>query len=50
MTIRIMVTKGTQSALIPTTFPSVDVAEYAINWYSKAPEFSGCTFRVVVEA
>jgi hypothetical protein len=50
MTIRIMVTKGTQSMIMPVTFPSESVAEYAIEWYKRAPEFSGCIFRIVVEA
>ena len=50
MTVRIMVTKGTQSMVMPVTFPSESVAEYAIEWYKRAPEFAGCTFRIVVEA
>lgn len=45
----IAITKGTQTLIAPVSFPDKSFAEYAIEWYKRAPEFAGCTFKIVIE-
>lgn len=45
----IMVIKGSQALTMPVSFPDISTAEYAIEWYRRAPEFARCIFHIVVE-